>query len=156
KWEARDTSWRTRVAGYRLLSAHVLFVQPRVLTGERNFLPVDEQMLDLGADFQWIAVGHQQVRYLTLFHGTQLITRAPNLGRVDRERLERLIIGQSESNRRGCLIWNIPDELVGEGAEGELHTGFVCFGGQSKSLVIRIVLFIREGQDPSQNHRYIP
>src|SRR5208283_5916189 len=112
-------------------------------------------MFHLGLDFQWVSRCHHQIGGFSLLDGAKLVASAPNLCRVDGNRLERLVRRKSESHRGRGLIGQISDKLVLEGAKCELNPSLVNFGRQGERLVVGFVLTTRQGEDSSQNHWYV-
>ena len=60
-----------------LLPLRIFLVQPRLLVGERNFLPPDIQVLDLSADVERVAVGDEQVRRICRARRSRSYRRRP-------------------------------------------------------------------------------
>src|SRR3954469_2791871 len=66
-------------------------------------------MCDLGAHFQRIAVGDEQVRHLAWFEAAELIGDAEDFGGIDRQRLQRFVARQTPGYRFSGVVRQLPD-----------------------------------------------
>jgi hypothetical protein len=65
----------------------------------RNRVTLDINLLYIGAHIQRIAIGNHHIRGLAFVQRAQLIGNAPDLGRVEGDRLQRLVVRQPKKKR---------------------------------------------------------
>src|SRR5205085_6477262 len=73
--------------------------QLRLPVNQRNFHPIDKDVLHVRLHVERIAIGHHHICHLVHIKRTQLIGHAEHLRRIQRHRLQRLVIRQAIGHR---------------------------------------------------------
>ncbi len=86
----------------------------RLTIGMRDALDVD--LLHVGADIERIAVGDDHVRGLAHVERAELVADAAHLGRVQRDGLQRFVIGQAIGHRISCRVRQVARRMAPPGS----------------------------------------
>ena len=79
--------------GRRLLAVLVFFIQLDMFTRHIHRPTIDEHLFDLGPEFQWVTVGKDEVRNLSLFEASHEFVDTEDLSRIDRDTFQCLFFG---------------------------------------------------------------
>src|SRR5687768_15037961 len=104
-----------------LLPAHETLPEQPVLVLEADVAPVDDHVLDVRRDLERIAVDDEKVGDLAFLEAANRRADAENLGGVDRQRLDRLVLRQPPRHRLSGLVRQQPRRVVAAGRKRELH-----------------------------------
>ena len=117
-------------------------------------LPPNEEVLDVGGQFERIAIGHDEVGELALLQGPDLVVEAENPRRIKRDGLEGFLVRKTVRDGIRGVLSQPPREGIIEAGEGELHTGSGKLRRLGKQTVVGIVLVKRERQHRPEDDRH--
>src|SRR5882762_1520475 len=92
---AGPTSTAIRLELLRFRPLRIFFVKTQMPVVHRRELSPDKEVLDVGGEFERVAVGDDEVGKLALFDGPDLIIQAENPRGINRHGLERFLIWQA-------------------------------------------------------------
>src|SRR6266704_1348776 len=105
----------------------------------RRELTPNKEVLDVGSQFERVAVGHNEVGDFALLDGPDLIVEAENSRGINRDSLERFVIRQAVSDGIRRVLSQPPREGIIEAGEAELHAGSSKLRGLGKQTIVGIV-----------------
>src|ERR1700730_10015281 len=99
-----------------------------MLVLERGALALDEEVFDVGSNFEWVAIGDDDVGDFAGFDGAHLIGYAKNLGGIDGDGFEGFVVGEAVGDGVGGLLAEAAGEGIVKAAEGKFYSGGGQFG----------------------------
>src|SRR5437667_8817005 len=114
-------------------------------------LSPDKEVLDVGSQFERVAIGDNEVGKLALLNGPDLIPEAKNLRGINRDGLERLIVRQAVRDGVRSVLSQSPREGIIKASDGELHARSGKLRRSAKQPIVRIILIGRERKHRAQD-----
>ena len=110
-----------------------------------RLLTFDEEELHVGRYFEWITVGDDDVCEFSGFECADLIGDAKNLGWINRDGFQGLVIGQAVGNGVRGLLPEAAREGIVKAADREFHAGCGEFRGLREETIVRVVFINGQG-----------
>src|SRR3954464_2526725 len=107
---SREGAGSRKKMGLRLLLLvffFVLAIERLMTVVQIDLAAANPRRGDLRRRFERVAVADKQRRVLAFFERADAVGNAENLGRVKRDRFERLVSGQAEPNGGGRVIGQV-------------------------------------------------
>src|ERR1700746_2272814 len=119
----------------------------------RRELPLDEQILHLGGQFEWVAVGNNDVGDFALLERADLAPKAKNLSRMNGHGAQRLVVGQPVRDGIRGVLSEAARKRVIKAGNGKLYAGGSKLCRLGEFAIIGIVLVRWGGKHGSKNDR---